>query len=135
MRLTIDSYAWIEVIRGSPLGTATRARIEAAGACFTPAIALAEVGHRCRRDGFGDRQIEHELTAMTEASVLVPITSGLATAASSATEELRERVRSLRLRPAGLTDGLILATARGAESQLLTGDPHFRGLREILWLG
>ena len=135
MRLTIDSFAWIELIRGTPLGIATRAHIEAADDCFTPAIVLAEVAHRCRRDGFGEQQIERELTAMTEASALVPITPVLAIAASTATKELRERAASLRLRSAGLADGLILATARMTQSQLLTGDLHFRSLRETLWLG
>lgn len=135
MRLTIDSFAWIELIRGTPLGAATRARLEAADDCFTPAIVLVEVAHRCRRDGFGEQQIERELTAMTEASALVPITPALAIAASTATRGLRERAVAVRLRPAGLADGLILATARMTESQLLTGDPHFRGLRETLWLG
>lgn len=135
MRLTIDSFAWIELIRGTPLGIATRARIEAADECFTPAIVLAEVAHRCRRDTLGERQIERELTAMTEASALVPITPDLAIAASAATKELRERAALRRLRPAGLADGLILATARLTESQLLTGDLHFRDLRETLWLG
>lgn len=135
MRLTIDSFAWIELIRGTPLGTATREHIEAADDCFTPAIVLAEVAHRCRRDGFGEPQVERELTAMTEASALVPITPGLAIAASTATRELRERTVAVRRQPAGLADGLILATARITESQLLTGDPHFRGLQETLWLG
>ncbi len=72
---------------------------------------------------------------MTEASALVPITPDLAIAASAATKELRERAALRRLRPAGLADGLILATARLTESQLLTGDLHFRDLRETLWLG
>ena len=72
---------------------------------------------------------------MTEASALVPITPALAIAASAATKELSERAAVLRLRPAGLADGLILATARMTESQLLTGDVRFRNLPETLWLG
>jgi len=135
LRLTVDSFAWIELIRGTSLGISTKAYIETADVCFTPAIVLAEVAHRCRRDGLQDGQIERELTAMTEASTLVPINSSLAVEASQVTEELRARARSLRLRPARLADGLILATARETESQLLTSDPHFQGLQGILWLG
>jgi predicted nucleic acid-binding protein len=135
LRLTVDSFAWIELIRGTSLGIATKTHIEMADACFTPAIVLAEVAHRCRQDGLEDRQIERELTAMTEASSLVPVTSALAMTASWATEELRARARTLRLRPAGLADGLVLATARETGSHLLTGDPHFQGLRDIVWLG
>ena len=134
MRLTIDSFAWIELIRGSPLGIAARSHIETAERCFTPTIVLAEVAHRCRRDGIGEELIERELTAMTEASALVPITPVLAVAASTAKKELRERAAALRMRPAGLADGLILATARMTGSRLLTGDLHLRDLPETVWL-
>lgn len=134
MRLTIDSYAWIELIRGSHLGIKTQRLIEATEECFTPAVVLAEVAHRCLRDGFDEGDVRGELAAMAEASATVPIDSELALAASRATQELRERAAVARLRPPGLGDGLILATARQTDSRLLTGDPHFRGLRETFWL-
>lgn len=135
MRLTIDSFAWIELIRGSRHGITTRDFVEAAEACFTPSIVLAEVAYRCLRDGFRDSAIRQELGAMAEASTIVPIDDALALAAASATVELRERAAAERLRPPGLGDGLVLATARETGSRLLTGDPHFRRLPETLWLG
>lgn len=72
---------------------------------------------------------------MAESSTIVPIDSDIAIAASTATTELRERANAQRLGPPGLGDGIVLATARRAESRLLTGDPHFRGLPETSWLG
>jgi len=49
--------------------------------------------------------------------------------------ELMSKARKEGLERPGLGDALILATARVTQSRLLTGDPHFRGLKETLWLG
>ena len=135
LRLTIDSFAWIELIRGTPLGIEAKRLVEGAESCFTPAIVLAEVAHRCLWDGFEKPLMQLELRAILESSRVVPIDPDLAMDASAATTELRKRAEELRLRPPGLADGLILATARRMASRLLTSDPHFRGLGVTLWLG
>ena len=134
MRLTIDSFAWVELIGQTRLGVKSKDLMEAAEACFTPAIVLAEVAHKCLRDGFDEPQIQQELRAMVESSAVVPIGPELAVDAASATRELRELAKAQRLSPPGLGDGLVLATARRTGSRLLTGDAHFRELRETVWL-
>ena len=134
MALTIDSYAWIELIRGTSLGVRSKGLIEAAEQTFTPAIVLAEVAHRCLRDGMEERVVRHELRSMAESSMVVPIDIGLASAASKATTELRESARARGIPMPGLSDGLVLATARKFGTQVLTGDAHFKGLSETIWL-
>jgi len=34
-----------------------------------------------------------------------------------------------------LADSIILATAKQAKAKILTGDPDFRGLKDILYIG
>jgi predicted nucleic acid-binding protein len=79
--------------------------------------------------------VQQELRAMLEASTVVPMDGPLATAASRATNELRDPARARRIPIPGLSDGLVLATARKFGLELLTGDAHFQGLPETLWLG
>ena len=134
MSLTIDSFAWIEVIRGTPRGLRSRDLIESSDKSYTPAIVLAEVAHRCLQEGMKEDVVRLELRAMAESSTIVPIDTELATAASQATSELRASARARRLPSPGLGDGLVLATARRFGSELLTGDAHFQGLPETLWL-
>ncbi|MFI5417780.1 MAG: PIN domain-containing protein [Candidatus Lutacidiplasmatales archaeon] len=134
MSLTIHSYAWIELIKGTPLGVKVKGLMEAAESCYTPAIVLAEVAHKCLREGFEEGQIRRELRGIVESSALVPIDPDLVAVASLATRELRELARSRRLNPPGLGDGLVLATTRRTRARLLTGDAHFRELHETLWL-
>jgi predicted nucleic acid-binding protein len=134
LRLTIDSFAWIELIGGTRLGIRVKEHVEAAEECFTPAIVLAEVAYKSLRDGFGGPRIHQELRGIVESSTLVPIDPDLVGFAASATRELREIARTRRLDPPGIGDGLVLATARRTGSHLLTGDAHFRELRETVWL-
>jgi predicted nucleic acid-binding protein len=134
LNLTIDSFAWIEVIRGTRRGAVARARIEEADACYTPAIGLAEVARRCHRDGLGEGATRRELIAMAEASTIVPIDPELAVAAANAIEELVRYAHARQLPRPGLSDGLVLATARKSRSRLLTGDRHFQDLTETDWL-
>lgn len=134
MRLTIDSFAWIEVIRGSRIGSDVRSRVDSAESVFTPGIALAEVALRCLRDGLGEEHTNRLLQAICQASRVVPITPKIALAGARAAIEMRERNRWHGQSPPGLADGLVLATARVTGSQVLTGDCHFQGIGETAWL-
>ena len=134
MNLTIDTFAWLELIRGTPAGEAVGMRMREADRTFTPSIVLAEVVGVCHRTGFSDDLVAQELSAIREASTIVPIDSGIAIAAAHAFEELRARARERRIPLPGLADALILATAREAQAQLLTGDPHFQDLPETVWV-
>jgi predicted nucleic acid-binding protein len=134
LALTIDTFAWVEVIRGSPIGLRARQAMESADHCFTPAIVMAEIASKCFRDGLPDSRSLQHLRAIREASEIVTIQDPIAVSAAHAVEELRKFARSAGLPPPGLADGLILATARSKNSQLLTGDPHFRDSVETVWL-
>jgi predicted nucleic acid-binding protein len=132
--LTIDSFAWVEQVRGSRLGAEARRLIDQADECYTPTIVLAELAHRWLRDGLGEEAVRREIRLIGEASRIIPIDPELAIGASHAAMELRRRARERRLDPPGLADGLVLATARRFEARLLTGDRHFFGLDETVWL-
>ncbi len=59
----------------------------------------------------------------------------LAEESAKASLELEKKARGEGLRKPGLGDAVILATARISRAYVLTGDPHFKGLPETLWLG
>lgn len=134
MNLTIDTFAWLELIRGTPAGEVVRTTIREADQTFTPSIVLAEVARACHRVGLSDTIVELELSAIGEASAIVPIGPDQAIAAAHALDELRSRARDRKMPLPGLADALILATAREERSRLLTGDPHFQDLPETVWL-
>jgi predicted nucleic acid-binding protein len=134
LNLTIDSFAWIEVIRGTNLGVHVREALQGADEAFTPSIVLAEVSGACHRTGLPDDLIALELSAIREASRVVPISENLSIRSAHALDELRFRAKERRIGPPGLADALVLATAREENSRLLTGDRHFQGLPETIWI-
>jgi uncharacterized protein len=132
--LTIDTYAWLEVIRGTSAGASVRSTIQEADESLTPSIVLAEVASACHRDGLSDSLVTLELSAIREASTIVPIDSGVAAAATHTFDELREEAKARRQSLPGLADALILATAREHRARLLTGDRHFQNCPETVWV-
>lgn len=135
MILTVDTFAWMEITRGSSRGRDARANIESASRCFTPSIVLAEVASACLRDGLSDDLMRKELAAIHEASDVVPLDPEIAIGAAHGREELRRMARTRQAGLPGLGDGIVLATARRKRSQILTGDPHFLGVPEVKWIG
>lgn len=134
MILTIDTFVWIEIIRGSPLGRRAKDILEDADQCVTPSIVLAEVASRRVREEASDSVIVEELTAIREASQIFPLSDSVAVVGAHAALELRKAAQAARIPLPGLADGLVLATARLLDAKLLTGDPHFRSVHEAVWL-
>lgn len=135
MRLTIDTFAWIEILRDTPRGRAAALRIESAERSLTPSVVLAEFASACLRDGFSDEAILDEMAAIQEASDIVPIDSSIALGAAHALTELRASSRDRKIGLPGLVDSVVLATARRERTSLLTGDPHFEAFPETVWIG
>lgn len=134
MNLTIDTFAWVEILRDSRAGRAARDAIDSAELCYTPSIVVAEFANACARSGLSDGEIAEELRGLSEATHVVPIETDIAVEACHALVELRLRARRNNRRMPGLSDGLVLATARLRESSILSGDPHFEGLPETVWM-
>lgn len=132
--LTIDSFAWIELLRGSPLAPIVRTRMNEADHCVTHSICFAEVASFGLKHGMEKDSVLRNLEQMLEAAQVVETDPELAVAAAEAALELKGLAKSAGLPAAGLADGLILATSRRFKSKVLTGDRHFRGLPETMWL-
>lgn len=135
MNLTIDTFAWIEILRDTTRGRAAARRIESAERSLTPSVVLAEFASACRRDGLSDDTILGELAAIQEASDIVPIDTSIALGAAHVLTELRDFSRKRKIGLPGLVDSVVLATARRERTSLLTGDPHFEAFPETVWIG
>ena len=134
MKIAADSYAWIEVFLGSPAGDDARRSMLEAEEVFTPATVLAEIARKYHREGVADATIKKRLGSILEASEALGIDGEVALAAGRAYPELQSKARDERLRKPSLFDAIVLAEARIQGAKVLTGDRHFRGLSETLWL-
>lgn len=134
MRIVVDAYAWIEIFRGSDEGLHAADVMAEAIEVYTPGTVLTEVARKYLREGATSGETMDRLNRMAAASRIVGIDEKAALASAECYSELEENARSSGLGSPSLFDAIVLATARSKGGRVLTGDEHFAGLPETIWL-
>lgn len=134
MKIVVDSYAWIEIFKGSSQGEVALKHIRDAELVLTPGIVLAEISRKYLREGVKEKVILARLKTITEGSEMVQIDELMAVESSKAYMELEAKAKKDKIDKPSLFDGLVLGTARTNKASVLTGDPHFKGLPETQWI-
>lgn len=122
-KVVVDTYAWIEYFRGTEEGRRAREYIEGEHELICPAVVVAELSDKYRRNDLADvwhreRKPFVEITCGVE-----PLDAELADKAGKLKTEMRRDHDDF-----GLADATILATADSHGAKLLTGDSHLTGL-------
>ncbi len=134
MKVVIDSYAWIELFRGSETGEKVKKIISKAEEVYTSSIVLAEISRKYFREGFDPRTVKDRVKLIERLSIIVHVKDNLAVESGKCFLELREYSRKMDMDSPSLADAIILATARMMDAKIVTGDRHFKGLPETIWL-
>ena len=122
----VDSCAWIALLDGTATGARVEKLLEASEESWTPTPVLAEVISKAVRRG-KDSAVAWE--AIRAWSLVAPLDAETARAAGGLHATYRARVRDF-----ALTDAVVLAFARKLSARILTGDPHFRGMKGVEFL-
>ncbi|PIU58972.1 hypothetical protein COS86_06695 [Candidatus Bathyarchaeota archaeon CG07_land_8_20_14_0_80_47_9] len=127
-KYVIDAYAWIEYLRGSRAGEKVRAVFEEENSeIYTCAVTIAEVISKTAREG---QDVEVAYGVLLNNSQVVNVDEEVSRRAGLLHAEMRKIERDF-----GLADAYVLVTARRLRSKVLTGDPHFRGVKEAVLIG
>jgi len=129
-----DTYAWIEYFLGSDSGRIVKDYVDA-GEMVTPSIVLAEVARKYLCEGVKEKDVIRRLSFIEFNSTVKEIDSELSIAAARAYLELLDRAKTEGLKKPSLADGIVLATGRILKAKIITGDEHFRGLDEVVYIG
>ncbi len=124
LTVLIDSWAWIEYFRGTEMGEKTVPLIEGGDEIVVSALNIAEVYHAVLRKKGKDTAERHR-EAMQRRCRVVNVDADIA--ARGAEIKLEKRW--------GLADAIILATAEREDAKIITGDPHFKGLQNVEYIG
>ncbi len=116
----IDAYAWIEYLDGTDAGRKVTATLESSDGVFTCAVTLAEVVSK-------DAQIAYDV--LLSNSQIVCVDEELSLQAGLLHSEMRKTSKDF-----GLADAYVLATARRLKAKILTGDAHFKSLKEAIMI-
>ena len=123
-----DTWAWWEYLFQTPTGASLRDRF-VEGSRFrihTSAITLGELGARLVEDGADDRVVP-ACGSIRRMSRVWDVTSDIAQESGSARARLRTWARS-----ASLADAIVFVTARRAGARIVSADPAFRGLPDVI---
>jgi len=125
-RYVIDSYAWIEYFRGTRIGEKARQYVES-GEAATTTITIAELREKYLREGWN--HFDEDLAFITSFTLIVPLEKNIAILSGEINHTMKRRVKGW-----GISDSIILATARSRSTQVVTGDKHFKELKEAIFL-
>ncbi len=126
-KYVIDAYAWIEYLIGREAGTKVKQVIEEENnEIYTSAVTLAEVISKIARQ---KQNVETAYDILTSNSNIIDINDQL----SKETGILHAKMRKTK-KDFGLADAYVLATAIKTNAKIITGDPHFKGIKEAIIL-
>lgn len=126
-RYVIDAYAWIEYLIGSDLGVKVNEILEQENVeVYTCAVTVAEVISKVARE---KQDVEKAYDLLLSNSQIVNADEELSKSTGVLHAELRQTEKDF-----GLADAYVLATARRLKSKVLTGDPHFKHLKEAVMI-
>lgn len=123
-KFVIDAYAWIEYLDGTDAGRRVTEILENNDGIFTCAVTLGEVVSKVARMG-KDAKVAYDV--LLSNSQVVVVDEELSFQAGLLHCEMRKTAKDF-----GLADAYVLATARRLKSKILTGDPHFKSLKEAI---
>jgi len=126
MNIVFDTYAWIEYFLGTDKGKKVDNYLSD-NEIITPILVIIELN--CKSDK-EEWNFEEYLDFINSKSTISFINWDIAKMCSKAYLEERKKHKDF-----SLIDAIILSTARINNSKILTGDKHFVGLDETIFLG
>ena len=117
MRL-LDSFAWVEYFTGSEKGATVRDYVEGDEPLYTPSICLTEIKSRYLRD---KKDPTTRIQLIVERSFIMELNKEIALLAADIKH--KHKLHTI--------DAIIYATAQHRGLTLVTGDQHFKGMRNV----
>ncbi len=128
MRYVIDSYAWLEYFMGTRAGEKVKLLIEGLDEKITPTICLAEIYAKTLR--VGDEELaEKQRRFIKERSALVLLDEKIAVESAKIDCIMKKKIEGW-----GLADSIVYATGLTKKAEIVTGDEHFKNLKNVIFI-
>lgn len=125
MLFLIDTYAWVEYLIGSKRGLKVKKLLDDMKNSFiTLECCLAELRGWSLKEG---KDFNRIYSVIVSNSTILPIESEEWIKAAEKRFEIRKRVKDF-----GLIDALLLVKREKLRCKILTGDKHFKGLKDVV---
>ncbi|MDI6690829.1 MAG: type II toxin-antitoxin system VapC family toxin [Candidatus Bathyarchaeota archaeon] len=128
MKYIIDSYAWIEYFMGTKAGEKAKPIIEGLEEKITPTICLAEVYAKTIKVE-SEKLAEKQRTFIKERSALAPLDETVAIESAKMDVTMKKKIKGW-----GLADSIVYATGSIKKAEIVTGDEHFKNLKNVIFI-
>ena len=119
--IVFDSYAWLEYFAGTEKGRLVEGIIKSEEEILTPAICIGEIKRKYLKE---NKKYDSRIKFITKRSKIIRIDFNIALKAASLCHE----------KGLYMIDALVYASALQVNSELLTGDQHFKKFEKIRFL-
>lgn len=128
MKYIIDSYAWIEYFMGTKAGEKVKPIIEGLEEKITPTICLAEIYAKTLKVE-NQNLAEKQRTFIKERSALAPLDETIAVESARIDVNMKKEIKGW-----GLADSIVYATGLTKKAEIVTGDAHFKNLKNVIFI-
>ena len=123
MTVLIDSWAWIEYFKGSPLAAKAKEIIESSQKILLSTINASEIYHFLLKNR--PSEAEKLIKFVLSSSFIIPLDSQIALKAAKIKYDKK----------IGLADAIVIATAEENNAMILTGDEDFKDVDNVIFIG
>ena len=124
-KFVIDTFAWVEYFLGTKKGEKVKRFIESNNA-ITPTIVIAELSSKYAKESKDFTNKSKFIRFNTKISIL---NYQIAELAGKIKTEQRKKKETF-----GIVDSIIYATALTLNAKVVTGDPHFKDIKEAIMI-
>jgi predicted nucleic acid-binding protein len=128
--IVFDAYAWVEYALDGPNADLVAEKLSMAQQAQTPATVIGELKEAMLKHNIPRQKISAILNYIKNRSTIVNIDADIAEKAGEINFKHKKQVKDW-----GMLDSLVYATAIIKKAQVITGDPHFRKLRNVIYIG
>lgn len=127
MRYLIDAWAWVEYLIASDYGSKIKEFVENdENDIFTCVLNIAEVVSMTKRE---NKDSESAYEKICSLSHLYSIDEETSKEAGLVHAEMKKTIKDF-----GLIDAFVLAIARKLNAKIITGDEHFKKMKEAIFI-
>ena len=127
--IVFDAYAWVEYALDGPSAGTVKDKLDEAVEAFTPASVIAELKESMLRHGVEGDIIAKVLDFVKARTSIVDIDSIISELAGEINFQNKKIIRDW-----GMLDSVVLAVSRAKSGRVLTGDPHFKRISNVIFL-
>ncbi|MGD9276465.1 MAG: PIN domain-containing protein [Candidatus Pacearchaeota archaeon] len=123
----IDSSAWIEYLEGSKSGKKVWEILKESEEIYSLSLIISEVISSVKRKK-GDFNLAFR--AIISNSKILEVNPEIARDAGLFHADMKKKIKNF-----GLNDAIILEAAKKLKAKIITSDSHFKGMKNVVYLG